>query len=229
MNKMLDRSITLLGEDNINTLAKKCVCVIGLGGVGGTALIALARSGVRNFVIVDGDTVNESNLNRQLLFFSDDINKTKASAAKNHLLRIDHSLNVVDLSLFINANNINLLNEYKIDYVVDAIDDIPGKISIFEYCKNKNIPFISSLGMGNRLKASDVFITTLDKTSYDPLAKKLRSECRKKGFDLKSIKVAFSREEPIIKSKTPASLIMAPSSSGLNIAGEVIASLIRSE
>ena len=226
MSTYLDKSIQLLGEDRIKSLGEKTVLVIGLGGVGGTALEALARSGVKNFVLIDFDKVDESNLNRQILYTMADVGKNKVDVAKDHILKLNSNLSVTTFNTKVEETTLDNLNLGKVDFIVDAIDYIPGKLHIIEFAIKNKIPFITSLGMGNRLNPEDVCVTKLNKTENDPLAKKLRYEVKQKGLDLKEVNVVFSKEIPLIKSPKPASMIMVPSTAGLLIAKYVLSTIL---
>ena len=226
MSTYLDKSIQLLGEDKIKSLGENTVLVIGVGGVGGTALEALARSGIKNFVLIDFDKVDESNLNRQILYTSVDVGRNKVDVAKERLLKICDDLNIKTLNTKIEEDTLNKLELGKVDFIIDAIDYIPGKLHIIEFSIKNKIPFITSLGMGNRLNPEDVCITKLNKTENDPLAKKLRYEVKQKGLDLKEVNVVFSKEIPHIKSPKPASMIMVPSTAGLLIAKYVLSTIL---
>ena len=139
MNKeIFARSIGLLGEDNFNKLQDKVIAVFGLGGVGGTALEALARTGFQHFVIIDFDKVDPSNLNRQILYTSKDIGREKVEAAKERLLAINPE---VDVKVFKGKAQEFDFNQ-KLDFVVDAIDDVEGKLYILQKCKENNIQTI---------------------------------------------------------------------------------------
>lgn len=226
MSTYLDKSIQLLGEDNIKSLADKRVLVIGLGGVGGTALEALARSGIKKFVLIDFDVVDESNLNRQILYTKADVGRKKIDVAKERLLKINDEFEIEPLNAKIEDNSLSELALGKVDFIIDAIDYIPGKLHIIEYSIKNKIPFVTSLGMGNRLNPEDVCITKLNKTENDPLAKKLRYEVKQKGIDLKEVNVVFSKEIPLIKSPKPASMMMVPSTAGLIIAKYVLSTIL---
>lgn len=226
MSTYLDKSIQLLGEEKIKSLGEKTVLVIGLGGVGGTALEALARSGIKNFVLIDFDKVDESNLNRQILYTSVDVGRNKVDVAKERLLKICSDINIRTLNIKIEENTLNNIELGKIDFIIDAIDYIPGKLHIIDCSIKNKIPFITSLGMGNRLNPDDVCITRLNKTENDPLAKKLRYEVKLRGLDLKEVNVVFSKEIPLIKSPKPASMIMVPSAAGLLIAKYVLSTIL---
>ena len=226
MSDYLERSKQLLGEEKIASLADKRILVIGIGGVGGTALEALARSGFKKFVIVDSDKVDASNLNRQILFTSEDVGKDKTEVAKNHLLKICPDLEIETIQTKIVKGTLDELSLPKVDFIVDAIDFVEGKLHIYEYALRNKIPFVSSLGMGNRLNPEDAFLTHLNKTENDPLARKLRYEAKQLGLDLKEIPVVFSKEIPLIKSPKPASMIMVPSTAGLIIAKYVLNTIL---
>ena len=221
MGKFLDRSIKLLGEEKIKTFENKVILLCGLGGVGGTALEALARSGFKHFILVDFDTVDESNLNRQILYTFADVEKAKTDVAKQRILSINPDAQIEVISKKITKDFFNDFNK-KVDFVVDAIDFVEGKLAIISYALANNIPLISCLGMGNRIDPSKVKITKLNKTEGDPLARKLRYECRQLNLDLSKINVVFSSEEPLIVSKEPGSMMMVPSCAGLEIAKFII-------
>ena len=222
MSDYLDRSKQLLGEDKIKALANKVILVIGIGGVGGTALEALARSGFKKFVLIDSDVVDASNLNRQVLFTSDDVGKEKVLVAKNHILKISPDLEIRTITAKIGELKLDNLDIGKIDFIIDAIDLVDGKLHIYDFAQTNHIPFVSSLGMGNRVDPECVTITKLNKTENDPLAKKIRYLAKQKGLDLKEIPVVFSKETPILKSPKPASMMMVPSTAGLLIAKYVL-------
>lgn len=222
MNNYLERSKQLLGEARINSLENFKVAVIGLGGVGGTALEALARSGFKKFILVDCDKVDVTNLNRQLLFVENDIGKSKTEVAESRIKSINPEIECEIINEKIDEGSMEKLFKTKPDIVVDAIDFVPGKLDIYSYCLKNKIPFISSLGMGNRIDPEKVLLTKLNKTENDPLAKKIRYEAKQKGLDISLINVVFSKEEPIIKLPKPASMMMVPSTAGLLIAKYVI-------
>lgn len=226
MSDYLDRSRQLLGEDKIKALEDKVILVIGIGGVGGTALEALARSGFKKFILIDADVVDESNLNRQILYTSNDVGKDKTFVAKQRLLTINPDFEIRTITAKIGETKLDDLNLGKVDFIIDAIDFVDGKLHIYEYVQTNHIPFISSLGMGNRFDPECVTITKLNKTENDPLAKKIRYLAKQKGLDLKEINVIFSKEIPAIKSPKPASMIMVPSTAGLLIAKYVLFTIL---
>ena len=222
MSTYLDRTIELLGLKRVNQFKDKTVLVVGLGGVGGTCLMALARSGFMNFIIVDHDIVDESNINRQIFYFSDDVGKNKVDICETNLKRINPNINIIKFNMFVGEDNLDVFNSFNIDFIVDAIDKIPSKIALIKYAKKRNIKLIVSLGMGNKINPENVKITKLDKTSYDPLAKVLRYKLRKENIDTKTIDVAFSNESPRVRNEKPSSMMMVPSTAGLLMAKFII-------
>jgi tRNA A37 threonylcarbamoyladenosine dehydratase len=228
MSSIDDRSVLLLGEETVQSLKKRTVAVFGLGGVGGTCFEALVRSGVGHVYAVDRDVVDESNLNRQILFTSADVGAKKAGAAFLRAKSIRLDVEVLPECYSVSEETLKDHDYSSCDYLVDAMDDIPAKIALIQYSLAHNIPLLISLGMGNRLDPSKVVLCRLDKTEGDPLAKKLRSELRSRAIDLKKITAVLSTEIPLVRGKKPASLMMVPSSAGLLLASTVLKSLSNS-
>lgn len=210
----------LIGAGSLEKLKNTTVLVIGLGGVGGYVVEALARSGVGNLVLVDYDRVDITNFNRQIIAVSDNIGKYKVNCFKERIKSINEECNVSTYNLKIDNDNIRDIFNIKIDFVVDAVDDVRAKVSIINYCLEHNIDFISSMGTGNRLDPSKLIITTLDKTYNDPLARVMR----RKFNNTKKITVCTSLEIPIkVKDKTViGSNAFVPSSAGLLIASYIV-------
>ena len=226
MNKdIFARSIGLLGEENFNKIQNKIIAVCGLGGVGGTALEALARTGAAHFIIVDFDKVDPSNLNRQILYTSKDIARDKVEAAKERLLMINPDL---DIKAFKGKAQEFDFNQ-KIDYIVDAIDDVEGKLFLAKKAQEYNIPSIMSLGMANRFNPEQVRVSKLNQTRNDPLAKKIRYEAKKAELDLSKINVVISEEIPQRNAEKLYSTMMVPSSAGLVIAKYILNGIIDSK
>ncbi len=222
MASYLNRSISLVGENTIKNISSKTILVVGLGGVGGTSLEALARSGFKHFIIVDHDKVDVTNLNRQILYLVSDIGRQKVDVASERLLAISSDLEIKAFDIFVDSITIQEFDNLKIDYIVDAIDSVKGKLALYEFACRKAIPIISSMGMGKRLDPSKVFVTSLNKTEGDPLARKIRYECKQLGINPSNIKVVCSKEVAIDSGATIASMMMVPSTAGLLIASEVI-------
>lgn len=218
-----ERTVGLIGAANVDNFATKRIAVIGLGGVGGTALEALARSGFMKFVIIDGDRVDLSNLNRQILYNHDDIDLRKVDCAASRLSSLTDGIDAFFSPNKITPDNVEeILGKYQLDFIVDAIDDIPAKIALIKYSKKHDIPLITAVGMGNRLDPSKVQIIPLKKTTDDPLAKALRHRLRKEEINIDNIMAVHSKELPLIKTEVPMSMIMVPSAAGLLICYYVV-------
>ena len=223
MNKdIFNRSIGLLGEDIFSLIQDKVIAIFGLGGVGGTALEALARTGFKNFILIDFDKVDPSNLNRQILYTEADIGKAKVDAARDRIHAINGFANIETFG--IKAQNFSF--NQKIDFIVDAIDDVDGKLFILKKAQENNIPSIMSLGMANRFDPAMVKIAKLNQTHNDPLAKKIRYLAKQDGLDLSKISVVISEELPQKNGEKLYSTMMVPSSAGLSIAKYILECII---
>lgn len=196
---MLKRLEYLL-EDKLELLINKTILIIGLGGVGSYALETLVRTGIKNVIIVDNDVIDISNLNRQVMSLNNNIGLYKTEVWLDRIKLINPDCNVTVINEFITKDNLNLLFEHQIDYLIDACDTALTKLSIIKYCNEFKIKYISSLGMANRFDSSKLKITTLDKTINDPLAKKLRLLVRKENIKGK-IMVVCSDELPVKSDK----------------------------
>ena len=169
----LERFEKLIGSEGIKKLSSTSVLVIGVGGVGGYAVEVLARSGIGKIVVVDHDIIDVTNLNRQIISLNSNIGRDKVEVIKERINDINPNIEVVSLKVFATADNVKeLLNE--VDYVVDACDTLNTKLVLIKYCQEMEIPFISCMGTGNKMNPSKLKITDIRKTSYDPLAKKIR-------------------------------------------------------
>ena len=178
---MNERLLPLFKETGLNKLKDATVAVVGVGGVGGICAITLARSGVGNIIIQDFDTVEESNINRQIVANYNTIGLSKVDVLYNQIKEINPNCNVIKLNSFFDKDNLDLFS-YNIDYVIDAIDSFDSKCFLIKSCKDRKIKFISSMGAAKKLDPSKVEITRLQKTSYDPLAKKLRNVFKNDNF-----------------------------------------------
>ena len=219
---MFSRSIGLLGEDNFNHIQDKVIAIFGLGGVGGTALEALARTGFNRFIIVDFDKVEASNLNRQIPYTSKDVGRNKVEVAKERILAINPD---ADIKAFMGKAQEFDFNQ-RIDFVVDAIDDVDGKLFLLKKTQEKNIPLIMSLGMANRFNPEQVRVSKLNQTRNDPLAKKIRYMAKQANLDLSKINVIISEELPQQNKEKLYSTMMVPSAAGLTIAKFILHSII---
>ena len=215
-----------IGKDNLELLEKKNVLIVGCGGVGGYVIEALTRSGIGTLILVDYDKVEISNCNRQLIALTSNFGKLKVDCYKDRCKEINPELIVITKPLQLTPDNFENIFAEKIDFVVDACDDLKVKYALAEYCLKENIAFISSMGTGNRFDPSKLIITTLDKTCNDPLAKALRKKFSDKK-DLKKVRVCTSTELPLkINSKIISSNAFVPGTAGLLIASYVIRTII---
>ena len=230
MDNPFIRTEALLGDAAIEKLKKAHVCVFGLGGVGGYAVEALARSGVGELTLVDNDTVSVSNINRQILATVKTVGQLKTEAAKARVLEINPECKAHSVNLFFMPETAGEIDFSAFDYVVDAIDSVTGKIELVMQCEKAGVPIISSMGTGNKLDPTAFEVTDVFKTSVCPLARVMRRELKARG--VKKLKVVYSKEEartPLfdagdnpLKRQTPASVAFVPSVAGLIIAGEVV-------
>ncbi len=190
------RTELLIGSENLKKLKNSSVIVFGLGGVGGSAVEALARVGIGKISVVDFDTVDITNINRQIIATQNTIGKNKAEIMKERIHNINPNIKV---DLFVekfSKEKENLFFENKkYDYIVDAIDLVKFKLELIELAKEKNIPIISSMGTGNKLNPAGFEVTDISKTSVCPLAKVIRLELKKRN--IRKLKVVYSKELPI--------------------------------
>lgn len=221
---MLDRLEILIG-DKVQTLKEKTVLLLGLGGVGGHAFETLLRSGIGTIIVVDGDTIDQTNLNRQLLSNNTNIGNYKVDEAEKRKEIINKECKIIKIKQFINEENIDLLFENKIDFVIDAIDTIKTKKQLIKKCIEKDIKIISVMGTGNKMNPTRLTITDIRKTSYDPIAKEIRKFVKEEKIN-KKIPVVFSDEIPIKTGKIGSNAFV-PTTAGIFAASYVINELIK--
>lgn len=229
----LSRTKMLIGNELIDKLINSKVAVFGVGGVGSFTAEALARAGIGQIALIDYDTIDISNINRQIHALNSTIGKYKVDVMKDRILDINPEANIEVYKIKYNKETSSEIHIYKYDYVVDAIDMVSSKLELIENCIELNVPIISSMGTGNKLHPTQFEITDIYNTSVCPLAKVMRKELRKRGID--KLKVLYSKELSIkpnnefnIEStkNSPASISFVPSVAGLLIAAEVVNSLI---
>ena len=245
---MLDqfsRTRLLLGQEGMDKLAKARVAVFGVGGVGGYAVEALARSGVGALDLIDNDKVCLTNINRQIIALDSTVGMYKVDAAAERIREINPDCKVTCHKMFYMPETADKLDFSQYDYVIDAIDTVTGKIEIIMQAKQAGVPVISSMGAGNKLDPTRFEVADIYKTSVCPLAKVMRYQLKHRG--VKKLKVVYSKEEPITpqgqavddgsgktdmrngsaRRSTPASVAFVPSVVGLIIAGEVIKDIVK--
>ena len=216
------RIIALIGLDNFNKLSSSTVAVIGLGGVGGTCALSLARCGVGNIIILDSDKVEYSNINRQLIANEATINEYKTDVLEKMILDINPNCKVTKLTERFNSES--HLFDYQFDYLCDCIDSVNDKLELINKCFINNIPFISSMGTALKMDIKKLEITKISKTSYDPLAKVIRKKA--KELSIGDFYVLSSTEEAK-KSDILASYMPVTSTAGLMISDFIIKNLIK--
>ena len=234
-SSVFSRTEMLIGKDALEKLNKCRVAVFGVGGVGGYAVEALARSGVGTIDVIDSDVVDISNINRQIIATSKTVGRKKVEVAKERIADINPDCTVNAFDVFYNDETRKLFDFKSYDYVIDAIDSVSSKIDLIVTCKENGVPVISSMGAGNKLDPTKFEVDDIYKTSVCPLAKVMRRELKKRGVE--SLKVVYSKEEPIASEQTetpspgkrsvPGSIAFVPSVVGLIAAGEVIKDLIK--
>lgn len=221
---MLTRCVPILSVEQLDKLKNSHVCVFGVGGVGGFVCEAIARIGVSKMSIVDMDTVNLTNINRQIIALHSTIGKKKVDVMKERILDINPNCEVECFDVFVSNENIDMFDFNKYNYVIDCVDNVTAKLAIITKAKENNIPVISSMGTGNKLDPMKFEIKDISKTTVCPLAKVVRLELRKRN--IKNVKVLFSTEEPVKSVDYISSVSFVPSVAGLLIAREVILDII---
>ena len=226
MENEYQRTSLLLGKDGVEKLKKSKVIIYGVGGVGSYTIEALARAGVGHLVIVDNDTVDITNINRQIEATTKTIGKDKVEVMKDRILEINPKITVDAIKPEkLNSNEEDLIDE-SFDYVVDAIDTLSSELKIIERAKKLNVPIIVCTGAANKLDPTRFEVADIYKTSVCPVAKRLRKELRERNID--SLKVVYSKEEPIKHEGTAlGSVSFVPSVAGLIMAGEVIKDIVK--
>lgn len=237
MQEEFSRTQMLLGENALKKLAGSKVAVFGVGGVGGFAAQALARSGIGKIELVDSDTVALSNINRQIVAFHSTVGLYKTEVMKKMIEDINPLAEVTEKRIFFLPETADSFDFSSYDYVIDAVDTVTAKIHLVETCNAVGVPIISSMGAGNKLDPTAFEVTDIYKTSVCPLAKVMRRELKKRG--IRKLKVVYSKEPPLTpesqpsednggssRRQTPGSISFVPSVAGLIIAGEVIKDLI---
>lgn len=192
MQEQFQRFASLLNDDQINKITSAKVCIVGLGGVGSVSALAFARLGFNNFILCDHDVVSVTNINRQLVANLNTIGRKKVDVCEEMIKEINPLANIVKLDQKYSSESI--LFDYQFDYLVDAIDDLNNKFHLIKTCLEKNITFISSMGTAKKFDLTRLSVMEINKTSYDPLAKKLRKRLREEGIKGK-VYVVSSTEE----------------------------------
>ena len=230
MDEKFSRTEMLIGNEGMEKLSKSKVAVFGLGGVGSFVCEGLARSGIGNFVLVDFDKIDKSNINRQLIATTKTVGKYKVDLMKERILEINPDAKVEVYREFYMADSESDIITEDLSYAVDCVDTIMAKIAIICKCNELDVPVMSSMGTGNKLDPSLFEVADIYETSICPLARIMKKDLKKRNIE--KLKVVYSPEMPINtndhainqnkKFKVKGSVSFVPSVAGLMIAGEVI-------
>lgn len=250
MLNQFSRTELLIGKENIEKLHRAKVAIFGLGGVGSFVAEGLIRAGVGNFIIVDDDKICLTNLNRQIIATRKTIAKYKADVMKDRMLEINPDAQIQEVKEFFTQESSYDFIDNSVDYIVDAIDTVTGKIALVMLANEMNIPIISAMGTGNKLNPTMLEVSDIYKTEMCPLAKVMRKELRSRG--IKKLKVVYSKEKPMkvlqedensckincicppgtkrkcnYRNEVPGSISFVPSVAGMIMASEVVKDLIK--
>lgn len=230
--KQFSRTELLLGKEAMAKLNASKIAVFGVGGVGSYVVEALARAGVGHLILVDFDTICESNINRQVEALYSTLGRVKIEVLKERILDINPQAEVKLYQEFVSVDNIDSLVDSDYSYLVDAIDNVNGKVAIIEKALQVERPVISAMGTGNKLDPSQLLVADISETKGCPLARIMRRELKKRGI-LKDVKVVYSTESPIPialcdeeNKKIIGSVSFVPSVAGLMIAAQVVRELV---
>jgi len=189
-----ERAELLFKTEGIEALENANVLIVGLGGVGSFAAEFITRAGVGNMTIVDGDTVDVTNINRQLPALHSTIGKSKAILMAERLMDINPELNLTTLEEFLSPERAYEIVSKDFDYVLDCIDSITPKLNLIVAARRKHVKIISNMGAGGKMAASKIVVKDISKTEVCPLAKVIRKRLRKMGVN-KGVKAVFSLEK----------------------------------
>ena len=230
---LLERSLPLFGEEGAKKLNNASVIVFGIGGVGSWCAEALARSGVGNIALVDGDTVGETNRNRQLIALGSTLGNSKAEVCARRILDINQDCNVSFVNRYYTAETAADFALGNYGYIADCIDTVTNKLLLVQNAKNAGVPIISSMGTGNKLNPQQVTVKDIFATSGDGLARVMRKELRARGIE--QLKVVLSEEKggkccegrsEETRRATPSSAIFVPATAGLRMAYEIVKEIV---
>lgn len=229
MFDFIARNETLLGKPACERLSESCVLVVGLGGVGSYAAEACARAGFGKLILVDHDTVDISNLNRQLIALHSTVGKSKAEVCAKRLRDINPDAKIIPMQVFCAADTIQSIMSHSPDIILDCIDTVTAKLILISAARDAGIPIISALGTGRKTDPTALKFCDIFETRNDPLARVMRRELRHRGFE--SLQVICSEEEasgelldadPVTGKRSPGSVSWVPGCAGLMIAGKAV-------
>ena len=236
MSSIYDRTKLLIGETGLQQLQQAHILVAGVGGVGSFAVEALARAGIGELTLLDHDTVDLTNLNRQIHATQKTVGQPKVQVMAQRIADISPSTQVHCLQEFLLDHNVDeVLGNTAFDYIIDAVDTVTAKLALILYAKAHDIPVISSMGTANKLDATKFEIVDISKTHTCPLARVMRKELRDRGIS-SGVEVLYSTAQPVYRANkvaeggkpVPGSISYVPSVAGLLLAGHVIQNLLNS-
>lgn len=229
-SERLARLRLVLGDDGLDALERSTVMVLGLGGVGSACAAALARGGVGSLLVLDGDTVDESNINRQTIAFVSTVGQPKADLMREMIADINPDCRVDARREFLTREGTaEVLDAFpRPDYVIDCIDTISQKLAVAEWCATRELPLLASMGAANKLDPTRLAFADIRDTTFCPMSNVIRRECRKRG--LTGLEVLFTDEEPVkvanaggrTKGETLGSMSYIPPIMGQMLAGLAI-------
>ena len=220
MNERDSRTIKLIGEEGLARLKESSVLIVGVGGVGSYAAEAVARAGVGRITLMDGDRVQPSNLNRQLVALTSTLGRNKAEVMAERIRDIDPSADVTALARFYEEDDALDLTVY--DWVIDAIDSVIAKTALIKTAVENDVNIVSAMGAAGKFDTS-FKVADISKTSTCPLAKVMRKRLRDIGIE--HLPVVYSEEKPVPRDGDLGTLSYVPGSAGLCLAGYVIRSI----
>lgn len=222
-----DRTKLLLSDDEFARLRSAHVLIIGVGGVGGYAVEMLARAGVGAITLVDGDRIDVTNINRQIIADSQNIGDYKCDAFKERIARINPEIKIRALNIRYNESTDDTIFDSKYSYIIDAIDSVDDKVRLIVSAHNRNMPIISAMGAGNRIEINDFIVTDIFKTSYDKLAKKLRKLLKDEGINKHTV-VCCNAESMHVSGTQIGSISYMPALAGVKLGAYVLNEIIKS-
>lgn len=234
MTGIFSRTELLIGVEGLARLAQARVAILGVGGVGSFAAEGLIRAGVGHFLLVDHDTVDVSNINRQIHATMRTVGQQKTDVMRARMLEINPTAEIRTIAELYAPDRADAFFSEPIDYIVDAVDMVSAKISLAEEATRRGIPIVSAMGAGNKLDPTRFEVADIYETTVCPLAKVMRKELKKRGVP--RLKVVYSKEPPLrpapagekngdARRQTPGSISFVPSVAGLILAGEVVRDL----
>ncbi|HHY09480.1 MAG TPA: tRNA threonylcarbamoyladenosine dehydratase [Firmicutes bacterium] len=224
------RTEMVIGAANLARLRKSSVAVFGIGGVGGYAAEALARSGIGSLHLIDHDIVSLSNLNRQIIALESTLGRPKVAVMAERIKDINPNCEVYCYEEFYSPESGAHLLALPVDYVADCIDSVAAKAALIANCQKMGLPIIVSLGMGNKLDPTQLVVAELFSTHTCPLARRLRAALRKMGITA-GVPAVFSKERPVKTGQgpTPGSTSFVPAAAGLITASVIVRALLEED